>query len=51
VHSGKRFRRFQGQKYEGVIIRKIGPGTVEVEVPSESLQMRYVDTTHRWVTM
>ncbi|MDP6115677.1 MAG: hypothetical protein QGF00_23190 [Planctomycetota bacterium] len=51
LHSGKRFRRFQGQNYEGVIIRKIGPGTVEVEVPSESLQMRYVDTTHRWVTM
>jgi hypothetical protein len=51
LQSGKRVRRFQGQKYGGVIINKIGPGTVEVEVPSESLQMRYIDTAHRWITM
>lgn len=51
TQSGKRIRRFQGQAYEGVIIRKIGPGTVEVEVPTERLQMRYIDTAHRWVTM
>jgi len=51
LQTGKRVRRFQGQKYGGVIINKIGPGTVEVEVPTESLQLRYIDTAHRWVTM
>jgi Tfp pilus assembly protein PilP len=49
--SGKRVRRYQGQRFNGVVIKRIGPGTVEVEVPDEDLQFRYVDTMHKWLPM
>jgi hypothetical protein len=49
--TGKRVRRYEGQKYQGVHIRKIGPGTVEVEVPDEGLELRYADTIHKWLPM
>lgn len=49
--TGKRVRRYQGQKFNGVVIKKIGPGTVEVEVLDEGLEFRYVDTMHKWLPM
>lgn len=49
--TGKRARRYEGQKYQGVVIRKIGPGTVEVEVPDENLELRYADTVHKWLPL
>jgi len=49
--TGKRARRYEGQKYHGVVIRKIGPGTVEIEVPEEDLELRYADTIHKWLPM
>jgi len=49
--SGEQVRRYQGQKFNGVIIKKIGPGTVEVEVPDKGLTFRYVDTMHKWLPM
>ena len=49
--SGKRVRRYEGQTFQGVRIRKIGPGSVEVEVPDEGLELRYMDTIHKWVAM
>jgi len=49
--SGKRVRRYEGQSFQGVRIRKIGPGSVEVEVPDEGLELRYMDTIHKWVAM
>jgi hypothetical protein len=49
--TGKRVRRYEGQKFQGVHIRKIGPGTVEVEVPDEGLELRYADTIHKWLPL
>lgn len=49
--SGKVVRRSEGEVFEGVHIRKIAPNSVEVEVPSEGLQFRYIDNLRKWVAL
>lgn len=49
--TGRVVRRSEGQTIQGVHIRKIAPNSVEVEVPAEGLQFRYVDNLRQWVSL
>ena len=47
--TGGVIRRHEGQKFQGVHFRKISPSSVEIEIPSEGLHLRYSDSKHAWI--